>query len=107
MKGVKSMLEGMSEDQVALARDMAKTRLEAKMLKVALSTSQQQYAGLFLFVMAILRQMPEQEIRFSSEDLGAYKAFKDSWELQQSYVEETDELCLKLVEKGGGDELVG
>ena len=98
---VKSMLQGMGPDQVALAQDMAKTRLEAKMLKTALSTSQQQYAGLFLFIMAILRQMPGHEIRFKSEDLDAYKQFKESWELQQSYVEETGELCLRLVEKGG------
>ena len=86
-----------------MARDYAKTRLEAKMLKTALSTSQQQYASLFLFMMAVLRQMPGYEIRFSSGDLDAYKQFKDSWELQQGWCEETEEVWLRLVEKGGGD----
>ena len=84
-----------------MARDYAKVRLEAKMLKTALSTSQQQYAGLFLFMMAILRQMPEYEIRFDSGDLDAYRQFKDAWTIQQGSCEETEEVWLKLVEKGG------
>jgi len=100
---IQKTLKGLSADQVALARDVAKTRLEAKMLKSALSTSQQQYASLFLFVLAVLRQMPEREIRFSSVDLEAYSALKDSWELQSGYCPETDEEWLRLVEKGGGN----
>jgi hypothetical protein len=83
-----------------MAKDYAKLRLEVPMLKTALSTSQQQYAQIMLFIMAVLRQMPEYTIRFNSCDLEAYSKFKDSWVLESGYDEGTDEEWLRLREKG-------
>ena len=103
IKGVKSALGAFSAEEQAFAKDYAKTRLEVKMLKSALSTSQQQYASLFLFMLAVLRQMPAGEIRFTAKDLGAYEQFKDAWTIAGGYDEETDEEWLRLVEKGVGD----
>lgn len=102
-KKLKDALAAFSPEEQAFARDYAKTRQEVRMLKAALSTSQQRYASLFLFVMAVLRQMPGHEIRFTAKDLEAYGAFKDAWTIAGGYDEETDEEWLRLVEKGVED----
>ena len=107
VKKIKGALAAFSPEEQAFAKDYAKTRLEVKMLKSALSTSQQQYASLFLFMLAVLRQMPEHEIRFTAKDLEAYEHFKDAWTIAGGYDEETDEEWLRLVEKGVGDGVVG
>jgi hypothetical protein len=100
LRSAKELSSVITPELQAMAQDYAKTRLEAKMLKTALSTSQQQYAQLMLFIMAVLRQMPEYTIRFNSCDLAAYSTFKEDWVLESGYDPDTDEEWLKLREKG-------
>jgi hypothetical protein len=97
---IQSILEQFSPDLQAVLKDYAKLKVEAKMLDSALKTSQQQYAHLMLFMMAVLRQMPEYELRFKKADLEAYSMFKDSWQVETRYDAGMDEQVLQLVEKG-------
>lgn len=97
---IAKMLGQLSPEAQTIARDYAKLKVEVKMLKQALSASQQQYAHLFMFILAILRGMPEGKIAFKAKDLEAYSQFKDHWVLQSRYVAETDEQVLYLALKG-------
>jgi hypothetical protein len=107
MKAVKDMLGVLTPEQQVFAQDYAKLRVEVKMLKAALSTSQKQFAHLYSFITAILRQMEGYEIRFKRKDFEAYQVFKDSWEMLTEYDAETDEQVLRLRVKGGGGGRVG
>ena len=100
MPAVEAILKRLTPEQQAFAQDYAKLRVEVKMLKKALSTSQQQYAHLFAFILAILRQMPEHEIRFRREDFEGYQTFRDSWQLYSEFDEENQEQVLRLIYKG-------
>jgi len=86
----------------AMAQDYAKVKLEAKMLRGALSASEQQYAHLYLYLLAVLRLMDGYTIRFKSEDLEAYSVFKDAWQLETFYeeFEGVGYQVLRLKEKG-------
>ena len=110
MKGklgtVQDMLGALSPEQQAFAQDYAKLRVEVKMLKTALSGSQKQFAELYAFILAILRQMPDHEIRFSREDFESYQMFKEGWELLSEYVAESNEQVLRLRYRGDGDAAV-
>lgn len=75
---------------------------EVKILKHALSTSQRQYAHIYAFLVAVLRQMEGFEIRFKEEDFESYQMFKEAWEMRSEYDEESKEQILKLVYRGGG-----
>ena len=108
MKGklgtVQDMLGALSPEQQAFAQDYAKLRVEVKMLKTALSGSQKQFAELYAFILAILRQMPDHEIRFSREDFESYQMFKEGWELLSEYVAESNEQVLRLRYRGEAGE---
>ena len=99
---VQDMLKSLPPEQQAIAQDYAKVRVEAKMLKTALSQSQQQFAHLYAFLIAVLRQMPDKEIRFARKDFEAYQMFKENWEMRSEYDEGMDEQVLKLEYRGGG-----
>ena len=107
MKTVKDMLGALPPEQQVFAQDYAKLRVEVKMLKTALSTSQKQFAHLYSFITAILRQMEGYEIRFARKDFEAYQMFKENWEMRTEYDAETDEQVLKMVVKGGSSGGVG
>ena len=101
-KQVQQMLGSLPPELQAMAQDYAKVKLEAQMAKSALSGSQQQYAQLYLFLLAILRLMDDYEIRFKAEDLEAYSTFREAWELETFYeqVDGVDYQVLRLREKG-------
>ena len=97
---VQDMLKALTPEQQAFAKDYAKIRTENKMLKVALSQSEQKYTALYVYLLAILRQMPNYQIAFKRKDLDAYNEFKDAWQLTSRYDDLVDEQVLQLMAKG-------
>ena len=102
---VQDLLKHLTPEQQAFAQDYAKIRAEHKMLQAALSQSERRYAHLYAFLLAILRQMDGFEIRFKRKDFEAYQMFKEAWEMQSEYEEETDEQILRLMYRGGGPDV--
>ena len=102
-KQIQALLDKLSPEQQAFANDYARVKLEAKMAKAAVEECNKKYMNLYLFVLAILRGMPNYEIKFSAEDLEGYAAFGDAWQLETFYEELEGEgwQILRLVEKGG------
>ena len=84
----------------AMAKDYARLAAQVKAFRHALRECERNHAHLFTFMLAILRQMPGHEMRFSETDFEQYEKFRDAWQMESAYVEETREQVIFLKEKG-------
>jgi hypothetical protein len=101
---IENMLKKLSPDMQAMAKDYARLKVENKMLQTALQSSEKNYAHLFAYILAILRNMPDYKISFKKEDFEAYQMFRESWQLKSEYNAETEEQILWLSEVKGKEE---
>lgn len=83
------------------AAPLEMVRLELMQLREGLKECNKRYSRLFFFLAVILKQLPEMQISFKKGDLEATENFGDSWEIQESYDPEAEEVIFRLRAKGG------
>jgi len=98
---VKQMLANFTPDQQGMARHIAETQIQNKLMTKQLADLKAAYDELYKVMIVLLHADPDHELRMHSSH---FLRFKDEYRIDRVYDEGTEEVVMKLMALGDIDE---